>query len=99
VSELTDRIEKLKKLTLSEWLAERLANCRRIAAMRTGDDRDGWLEDALYFEAAVEQQAEIERLERQLEAAEKLLRVAMTSSSDKTYEAARDYFAQQKGSK
>lgn len=33
-----------------EWLKERHANCLRHAAARTGDDRDGWLEDAYYFE-------------------------------------------------
>lgn len=36
-------------LTLSEWVRERLANCERIAAKRTGAERAGWLEDARYF--------------------------------------------------
>ena len=35
-----------------EWLKEREANARRIAAAKHGDDRDGWLEDAGYFKAA-----------------------------------------------
>ena len=36
-----------------EWLKERHENCIRHAARKTGDDRDGWLEDAYYFELAL----------------------------------------------
>lgn len=45
-------------LTLIEWLEERRQNCLRIAKTKTGDDRQGWLEDASYFarsRAAVDQ--------------------------------------------
>jgi hypothetical protein len=38
---------------LTEWLKERYDNCVRHAEQRTGDDRDGWLEDAYYFELAL----------------------------------------------
>lgn len=41
------------KLTTAEWIAERLANCQRIARMKTGKDRAGWLEDARYFEVTL----------------------------------------------
>ena len=36
-----------------EWLKERRANCLRIAASKTRQDRAGWEEDAKYFEAAI----------------------------------------------
>lgn len=38
---------------LELWVAERLANCERIAKTKTGDDRKDWLEDAGYFRAVL----------------------------------------------
>jgi hypothetical protein len=34
---------------LLEWLNERYNNCLRIADLKLGQDRQGWLEDAEYF--------------------------------------------------
>lgn len=32
------------------WVAERLENCERIARRKSIDTKEGWLEDALYFQ-------------------------------------------------
>lgn len=50
---ITDKIDKLTPFMVRSWLVDRIQNCARIAALKTGLDRDGWLEDAAYFSAAV----------------------------------------------
>jgi hypothetical protein len=36
-----------------EWSQERLANSERIADLKSGADREGWLEDVSYWRAIV----------------------------------------------
>jgi hypothetical protein len=35
------------------WLEDRKENCLRISRTKTGKDREGWVEDACYFNAAI----------------------------------------------
>jgi hypothetical protein len=65
----------LGKQSVSDWIDERYENCLRIASLKSGDEKDGWLEDAAYF-------AEIKRLinnsEKALDAIVDLLRKLRT---------------------
>jgi len=44
---------QLAKIDVMNWLEERRDNCRRIAAERSGNDRNGWLDDYEHFSAAI----------------------------------------------
>ena len=47
---IRDFIKQLSVEEMISWLAEREANCSRIMNLKPpGKDRDGWLEDMIYF--------------------------------------------------
>lgn len=50
---VTRLLEQLDPAKVRAWLTDRQANCYRHASTRHGQDREGWLEDAAYFAAAV----------------------------------------------
>lgn len=56
----------MTKLTTEEWIRERLDNCQRIAASKTGQVRDGWLEDAAYFSDTLAKLARADELQAEL---------------------------------
>lgn len=47
------RVDALSPADVRAWLFARLQNCARLADQKEGRDRDGWLEDAAYFSAAI----------------------------------------------
>lgn len=65
-------------MPIEEWLAEREANCLRLAEHKRGQDRAGWLEDAAYFKSAIDQLAEAKRL---LSSADEAIRQLVTPES------------------
>lgn len=52
--------ERLGELTVLEWSQERLANSERLAASKTGADRESWLEDVAYWRAIVKSLSELQ---------------------------------------
>lgn len=37
-------------IPVAAWVQDRIENCKRLAAEKTGADRAGWLQDTAYFE-------------------------------------------------
>jgi len=44
---------EINKNAVVVWLRERHGNCLRLAEQRRGLDRQGWLDDAAFFAAAI----------------------------------------------
>lgn len=57
-----------EQLSVLEWAEERLANTLHIAPTTTGKDRAGWLEDAAYWSAIVDELREVRLLRAELQA-------------------------------
>ena len=49
------------------WLRERYANSLRLSGQKTGEDKAGWQEDALYFASAISHIKETNRLRELLQ--------------------------------
>lgn len=81
---MSNQDSPIQKLPLPEWIQERIQNCHRIAASKSGSDRDGWLEDAKYFSEILRELAQakadhiacnaayIRMLERWMDACERI---------------------------
>lgn len=52
-SEEMSTMGPVRKDEVIEWLHERQLNAQRIADLKTGEDRNGWLEDVHFFESAI----------------------------------------------
>lgn len=52
-SEEMSNLEPIHKDEVIEWLRERQLNAQRIADLKSGEDRIGWMEDAHFFESAI----------------------------------------------
>lgn len=50
-------------LTVEEWAAERLGNCHEIAQTKTDEERQGWLNDAWYWQEIVNRLQDARRLD------------------------------------
>jgi len=66
-----------------EWLTERLANCERIAKTKAGSDREGWLDDAAGFAAALKIVADYDTMKTRLEETIESLTMAVNAGAVK----------------
>jgi hypothetical protein len=40
--------------TIQEWVKVRIQHCEKLAASKSDDEREGWLEDIAYFRTILE---------------------------------------------
>jgi len=72
-------------LSVEEWVAERHANCLRIAKREFDEDRAGWLEDAAFFQEILAQLVRLAAAEAEIERLRLDLRLANTGGLDLLY--------------
>ncbi len=73
-----------------EWLMERRANCERLASVKTGEDHEGWLDDAARFAAEVKIVADYDTMKTRLEAERDTLQAQLTKANRLLIEAVID---------
>ena len=86
-----EKSQPVPTISLSEWLEERKENCIRIMADKPESEKQGWIEDALYFQAAI---FRVTQLEAELaEARKDTVRLDWLNKKDRSAHQYEDHWA------